>query len=77
MHPPFSALRVRACVRARAFVCVCVCVWASDLLERVCWEKGNEGVRGGGGCSFYIKNKNLKYLTTFKFINKNVFLCHN
>ena len=46
--PPFPLCAcVRACVRARARLCVCVCVWASDLLERVCWEKRNEGVGGG------------------------------
>ena len=34
----------------------------------------------GSGCNFYIKNelKSEKYLMTKKkFINKNVFLCHN
>ena len=47
----------------------------SQFLERGCWERG----RGEGVCSFYIKNKlNLKYLTTKKVYNKNVFFfLHN
>ena len=34
---------------------------------------------GGGGCSFYIKNKLKSEIFNDKigFINKNVFLCHN
>ena len=48
-----------------------------QFLEGGCWEKA--GYFFQGGCSFYIKNK-LKseiFNDKKKFINKNVFLCHN
>ena len=33
---------------------------------------------GGGGCNFYMKNKlKSEIFHKKKFINKNVFLCHN
>ena len=41
---------------------------------------GKEGVTGqrggGGGYSFFIKNKLKSEIYTGNFINKNVFLCH-
>ena len=38
---------------------------------------GKEGVTFFKGLKFLQKKKNLKYLMTRKFINKNVFHCHN
>ena len=43
-----------------------------------CWERGDDFFPGGGGCSFYIKTKLKSEISNYKkFINKNVFLCHN
>ena len=42
-----------------------------------CQGRGRVGLLGKRGC-FCMKNKlRLSYLTKKKFINKNVFLCHN
>ena len=51
-----------------------------QFLEEGCWERGGWPFSGKEeGCSFFVKNK-LKseiFNDKKKFINKNVFLCHN
>ena len=51
--------------------------YRTSIFRGGCWERG--GVTfSTRGCNFYIKNKlNSEYLRTKRFINKNVFLCHN
>ena len=49
----------------------------SQFLEGGCCERGGDLFQGG--CSFYIKNKLIEISEIFneKYLNKNVFLCHN
>ena len=49
-----------------------------QFVEEGCWERGGNLFQGGGGCSFYIKNK-LKSETFHdkKVCKKNVSFCHD
>ena len=50
----------------------------SQFLEGVAGKEGMTFFQRGGGCSFYIKTKLKSEISNYKkFINKNVFLCHN
>ena len=47
-------------------------------LERMVGKRGLTLLGGGESCNFYMKNKlKSEIFHKKKFINKNVFLCHN
>ena len=59
-----------------------VCTWGwgggGVNLERMVGKRGVALLGGGESCNFYMKNKlKSEIFHKKKFINKNVFLCHN